>query len=107
MTPDSISKILGELGQITAKIDNHTDDLQEIKVEVRKTNGRVNLIEQREAAVKAALQERQTMSAQQQGIDDRRHVRNEKWIGVFPTVIASVVSGLVVALSLLLVTHQL
>ena len=104
MTQDSITKILTELGGIDAKIDNHTEALQEIKVEVRRTNGRVTLIEQREAAVKSALEERHRMGAQQQGIDDRRHVRNEKWIGIFPTVIASVISGIVVALVLLVVT---
>jgi hypothetical protein len=67
---------------------------------VDKTNGRVTNIELREAMAKAAAEEHHRMVA-------IRDNKNEKWVGIGPTVIASTISGVTVALVLLLVTGTL
>jgi hypothetical protein len=72
----------------------------EARAEIRRTNGRVTGIEKREAEARGAAVEHRRAET------EADHSQ-EKWRGILPTVIASSVSGLVVALTLLVVTGQL
>jgi hypothetical protein len=114
MTPDSINTILKSLDRMDAKIDANGEILHETRSEVRevkvianaalregeKTNGRVTRIEEREAEARGEAREHLRMEAASEH-------SGEKWRAIVPTVIASTISGLVVALTLLLVTGQL
>lgn len=111
MSPDQISTILRSIERLDGKIDAQgeaihkvANEVTETKViakqahaEIRKTNGRVNRIEDREAEARGEAKA------------ERRHVEDdekssEKWRNIGPTVIASVIGGLTVGGVLLIVT---
>lgn len=111
MTPNS-NPAIREL--LETRLDGLSDGqhlIQEAIVrlegKVDKTNGRVTGIELREAMAKAALEEHRRMEAERQRERDAQQHKSEKWIGIFPAIIASVASSLTTALVLLLFTGQL
>ena len=114
MTTDSITTILKSLDRMDGKIDTQSEAIHEAKAklveieviarearaEIRKTNGRVTGIEKRESEAKGAAAEHRRM-------EDASDHRSEKWMGIFPAVIASVLGGLTTAITLLLITGQI
>ena len=114
MTSDSITTILKSLERMDGKIDGQSEAIHEAKAklveieiiarearaEIRKTNGRVTAIERREERAEGAAEEHRRAE------DASDHSR-EKWVGIFPAVIASVLGGLTTAVTLLLITGQL
>jgi predicted RNA-binding protein len=114
MSPESAATILRSIERLDEKIDANGEILHETRSEVRevkvianqalaegkKTNGRVTRIEEREAEARGEAREHRR-------VEDASDRSGEKWRGIIPTVIASSVSGLVVALTLLVVTGQL
>jgi hypothetical protein len=100
------------------KIDAQAEVIHEVKTDVRevkviansalteskKTNGRVTRIEEREAEARGAAAEHRRM-------EDVSDHKSEKWKGILPAIIAgaiaSIISGLTVALTLLAITGQL
>jgi len=76
--------------------------LDRIEIQVRATNGRVTRLEIREATEEATQSEHRRMSRQWENSEDKRNRKKEVWTGILPTVIASVLSGVIVAAAVLL-----
>jgi len=76
--------------------------LDRIEIQVRSTNGRVTKLELREATEEAIQAEHRRMNRQWKETEDDRNRKKEVWTGIVPTVIASVVSGVIVAAAVLL-----
>lgn len=73
MTPNEIQLILDRLTRIEAKLDTQGDSLNEIRTEVKKTNGRVTSLETREREDRARLDERTA-------IEKARGDQFSKWV---------------------------
>lgn len=104
MIDSYMTSVTSQLDRMESKYDLKLD---RIEAQVRSTNGRVTGVEIREAAVKAALDERNRMLVDQQHKDDRRLDDQQKWKGIAPTIIASVSSSIIVALIFLIVTGNI
>jgi len=114
MTQDSIDTIIKSLDRVDCKIDAQSEAIHQAKLklteieviardaraDIRQTNGRVTAIERREERAEGAAEEHRRLEVESDH-------RNEKWIGIFPAVIASVLSGITVAVTLLLITGSL
>jgi len=59
MTPSEIQVILDRLTRIESKLDTQGDSLNDIRTEVKKTNGRVTALETREREDRARINERE------------------------------------------------
>lgn len=82
--------------------DETKGQLDRIETQVRNTNGRVTKLEIREATEDATQSEHRRMSRQWKETEDHRNRKREVWTGIVPTVLASVVSGVIVAAAVLL-----
>ena len=82
--------------------DETKGQLDRIEIQVRATNGRVTKLELREATEEAIQAEHRRMNRQWKEAEDDRHRKKEVWTGIAPTVIASVMSGVIVAAAVLL-----
>jgi len=82
--------------------DETKGQLDRIETQVRNTNGRVTKLELREATEEAIQSEHRRMSRQWEDSEDERNRKREIWTGIIPTVLASVVSGVIVAAAVLL-----
>lgn len=85
MTPSDIHVILERLTRIESRLSNQGDVLNEIRSEVRKTNGRVTAIETREREDRARIDERER-------IEDAHSDEFRKWLR--PIVVGVVVLAL-------------
>lgn len=93
MTAHDVTAILERLTRIESKLDTQGDALTEIRSEVRKTNGRVTTLENREREDRARLDERTT-------IEQAQHDALVRWarpviVGILVLAIgAALVAGL-------------
>lgn len=100
MTPNDTERIIATQASMEAKLDDAIVDIGAIKVEVKKTNGRVNKIDERHAREDATLYERERVA----------HIKAEnrqRWGGWFQPVVSGLVVGLIVLLTSLALTHQI
>lgn len=72
-------------------------------VHLNRIEGRVSRLELKEAQMKAAAEEHRRMVAEWKVSEDKRSRKKDRWTGILPTVIASVISGLTVGIVLLLI----
>ncbi len=83
MTAHDIGQILRELGVISARQEEMGRDIKEVKVEVKKTNGRVSALEKERHDATVVDAERKRIA----------HVKSEtrqRWGGYFQPVITGV-----------------
>lgn len=100
MTAHNIGQILRELGVISERQEEMGRDIKEVKVEVKKTNGRVNALEKERHDATVIDTERKRM--------DRVKAENrQRWGGWFQPVVSGLVVGLIVLLTSLALTHQI
>lgn len=100
MNPTERTEILESLGSIKADLANMGQDLTEIKVEVKRTNGRVTRLETLEEESKAVEGERKRVAFE-------RAENRQRWGGWFQPVVSGLVVGLIVLLTSLALTHQI
>jgi hypothetical protein len=92
MTSSDIHTILQRLTRIEAKLDTQGDALSEIRTEVRKTNGRVTVLETREAQDRARLDERAS-------IERAHHDEFRSWVRpIIVGIVVLAVGAAIVAL---------
>ena len=89
MTSSDIHTILQRLTRIESKLDTQADAVADIRREVKKTNGRVTDLENREREDRARIDERSR-------IEDRQHDALVRWVR--PVIVGIIVLALGAAL---------
>lgn len=90
MTAHDIGQILRELGVISARQEEMGRDVKEVKVQVRKTNGRVDALEK-------VRHDASVVDAERQRIARARVENRQRWGGWFQPVITGVIMAVLTA----------
>lgn len=99
MNPTERTEILESLGSIKADLANMGQDLTEIKVEVKRTNGRVTRLETREQQSKAVDGERKRVAFE-------KAENRQRWNGWFAPIVSGTTVGILVLLASMVITGQ-
>lgn len=98
MTPNDIGQILEELGGIKAVIHEIREDVAEVKVETKATNGRVSAIERRH-------EREDTLRAEHERLDGIKAETRQRWGGWFMPIVSGSVAGIIVTVAAMVLTH--